>query len=82
MTETSSGNREKLPRELIDPLGGLRGRHRRSFSDGDAGVAVNTSHLYWTGDGSIWEADWPDGDNPHPIVTGQRLPVGVAVGPQ
>ena len=45
-----------------------------------AGVAVNASHLYWTGsgDGSIWEANL-DGTNPQAVVTGQLAPAGVAV---
>ena len=45
-----------------------------------AGVAVNTSHLYWTGsgDGTIWEANL-DGTNPQAVVTGQNAPAGVAV---
>ena len=48
-----------------------------SVGDGDG-------DLYWAnnGDGTIWEADWPGGENPHPIITGQLRPVGVAVGPQ
>ena len=53
------------------------------------GMAVSSAgdgdgDLYWAnnGDGTIWEADWPGGGNPHPIITGQLRPVGVAVGPQ
>ncbi len=40
-----------------------------------AGIAVNSSHLYWAdngdGDGTIWEANL-DGTSPHIIFTGQR----------
>ena len=51
---------------------------------GMAVSSVGDGDLYWAnnGDGTLWEADWPDGGHPHPIITGQRLPVGVAVGPQ
>ena len=61
----------------------VSGQHRpqgmavSSVGDGDG-------DLYWAnnGDGTIWEADWPGGEHPHPIITGQLRPVGVAVGPQ
>jgi hypothetical protein len=43
------------------------------------GVAAGASHLYWTDGTTINEAN-PDGTSPHPIVTGQDLPCGVAVG--
>ena len=42
------------------------------------GVAVTSSHLYWTvsGDGTIGEANL-DGSSPHTIITGQNKPGGV-----
>jgi sugar lactone lactonase YvrE len=50
--------------------------------DGPAGIAVNSSHLYWAdgGDGTIWEANL-DGTSPHIIFTGQRGLAGLAVTP-
>lgn len=38
------------------------------------------AHVYWVAAGSIWGANL-DGTSPHVIVTGQRDPVGMAVGP-
>lgn len=48
--------------------------------NGAAGIAVNSSHLYWadTADGTIWEAGL-DGSSPHTILTTQRGQVGLAV---
>ena len=43
-------------------------------------MAISAGHLYWSNIGdneAIWEANL-DGSDPHPIVTGQDNPTGVA----
>ncbi|HET7013376.1 MAG TPA: DUF5050 domain-containing protein [Streptosporangiaceae bacterium] len=45
-----------------------------------AGIAADSSHLYWAGygNGTIMESN-RDGSNPHAIVSGQNMPWGMAV---
>jgi hypothetical protein len=52
-----------------------------SGQSGPFGVAVDASHIYWSdfGDGTINEANL-DGSAPHPLVSDQPEPRGVAVG--
>jgi hypothetical protein len=64
---------------------GLDGTNPQTIATGQSGpsgMAVDSSHLYWTNqrDGTIVEAGL-DGTNPQTIATGQSIPFGVAVGP-
>ena len=59
-------------------LDGSNPQHIITGLDSPLGVAVTSSHLYWTvsRDGTIGEANL-DGSSPHTIISGQNSPAGI-----